>query len=137
MIIFNRRLTVSLQALHDGNEVYFMLQVDGDYAYTKGENDKCPSVALMFQIGENTSYHRETILAPKITGKRSGGTCMSVLSPLLKVLWRKIAQMHQMAKRGCIRSSSQDLREPWISFNRVLRLTIGNQATYRSHSGTQ
>lgn len=25
-----------LQALHDGNSVYFLLQVGGDYAYAKG-----------------------------------------------------------------------------------------------------
>lgn len=25
-----------LQALHDGNDVFFMLKVDGDYAYRKG-----------------------------------------------------------------------------------------------------
>ncbi|KAK9281067.1 hypothetical protein L1049_003960 [Liquidambar formosana] len=48
---------MSVKALHDGNDVFFMLQVDGDYAYTEGDNKKCPSVALMFQIGENASYH--------------------------------------------------------------------------------
>lgn len=25
-----------LQALHDGNNMYFLLQVDGDYVYSKG-----------------------------------------------------------------------------------------------------
>ncbi|CAB4288964.1 unnamed protein product [Prunus armeniaca] len=29
----------------------------GDYAYSKGDNNKCPSVALMFQIGEDATYH--------------------------------------------------------------------------------
>ncbi|KAK6941107.1 Cytochrome c-552/DMSO reductase-like, hem-binding domain [Dillenia turbinata] len=48
---------MTVKALHDGADVFFMLQVDGDYAYTKGESKKCPSVALMFQIGENASYH--------------------------------------------------------------------------------
>ena len=24
------------QALHDGHDIYFMLQVDGDYVYSKG-----------------------------------------------------------------------------------------------------
>nr|CAD1828568.1 unnamed protein product [Ananas comosus var. bracteatus] len=33
-----------------------MLQIDGEYAYTQGENARCPSVALMFQVGENASY---------------------------------------------------------------------------------
>ncbi|VAH90230.1 unnamed protein product [Triticum turgidum subsp. durum] len=42
---------VAVKAVHDGVNVFFMLQVDGDYAYTKGESKKCPSVALMFQVG--------------------------------------------------------------------------------------
>ncbi|KAL6968647.1 hypothetical protein U1Q18_034447 [Sarracenia purpurea var. burkii] len=49
---------MTVKALHDGKEVFFMLEVDGDYAYSKGESNKCPSVALMFQVGENASYHR-------------------------------------------------------------------------------
>ncbi|XP_004309481.1 PREDICTED: uncharacterized protein LOC101311061 [Fragaria vesca subsp. vesca] len=48
---------MTLKALHDGRDVFFMVQVDGDYAYSKGENNKCPSVALMFQIGEAATYH--------------------------------------------------------------------------------
>lgn len=48
---------MTVKALHDGKDVFFMLQVDGDYAYTKGTNNKCPSVALMFQVGEKGSYH--------------------------------------------------------------------------------
>ncbi|OVA16793.1 Cytochrome c-552/DMSO reductase-like [Macleaya cordata] len=48
---------MTVKALHDGNDVFFMLQVDSPYAYSKGENTKCPSVALMFQVGENASYH--------------------------------------------------------------------------------
>ncbi|CAA3020763.1 domon-like ligand-binding domain-containing precursor [Olea europaea subsp. europaea] len=48
---------MTVKALHDGKDVYFMLQVDGDYVYSKGDNYKCPSVALMFQVGENASYH--------------------------------------------------------------------------------
>ncbi|XAR58366.1 hypothetical protein NMG60_11013745 [Bertholletia excelsa] len=50
--------TMTVKAVHDGNEVFFMLQIGGNYAYSKGENNKCPSVALMFQIGENASYYR-------------------------------------------------------------------------------
>lgn len=49
------RMTV--KALHDGKDVFFMLEVDGEYAYTQGNNNKCPSVALMFQIGEKATYH--------------------------------------------------------------------------------
>ncbi|XP_051118734.1 uncharacterized protein LOC127242975 [Andrographis paniculata] len=49
---------MTLKVLHDGNDAYFMLQVNGNYAYTQGDNTKCPSVALMFQIGENATYHR-------------------------------------------------------------------------------
>ncbi|XP_072976433.1 uncharacterized protein [Typha angustifolia] len=48
---------MTVKAVHDGGRVYFLLQVDGQYAYTKGENSKCPSVALMFQVGENASYN--------------------------------------------------------------------------------
>ncbi|KAL6525897.1 hypothetical protein OROMI_030292 [Orobanche minor] len=49
---------LTLKALHDGKEAYFMLQVNGDYAYTQGDDSKCASVSLMFQIGENATYHR-------------------------------------------------------------------------------
>ncbi|XP_038980466.1 uncharacterized protein LOC103700994 [Phoenix dactylifera] len=48
---------MTVKAVHDGSNVFFMLQVDGEFAYSKGENTKCPSVALMFQVGENASYH--------------------------------------------------------------------------------
>ncbi|WOL10269.1 hypothetical protein Cni_G19023 [Canna indica] len=48
------RMTV--KAVHDGINVFFMVHVDGDYAYSKGESTKCPSVALMFQVGENATY---------------------------------------------------------------------------------
>ncbi|KAJ4847668.1 hypothetical protein Tsubulata_046921 [Turnera subulata] len=48
---------MTVKALHDGNNVFFLLQVDGNYAYSKGNSNKCPSVALMFQIGEAATYH--------------------------------------------------------------------------------
>ncbi|KAK9704745.1 hypothetical protein RND81_07G008400 [Saponaria officinalis] len=48
---------MTLKALHDGKDVFFLLQVDGDYAYSLGNSNKCPSVALMFQIGANATYH--------------------------------------------------------------------------------
>ncbi|CAA6653962.1 unnamed protein product [Spirodela intermedia] len=47
---------MAVKALHDGNNAYFLLRVEGDYVYTKGDGYKCPSVALMFQIGENATY---------------------------------------------------------------------------------
>ncbi|OIW13002.1 hypothetical protein TanjilG_15451 [Lupinus angustifolius] len=46
-----------IKSVHDGHDVFFLLQVDGDYAYSKGEGNKCPSVALMFQIGDSATYH--------------------------------------------------------------------------------
>ncbi|XVF80690.1 hypothetical protein PTKIN_Ptkin15bG0095100 [Pterospermum kingtungense] len=48
---------MTVQALHDGNDVFFLLQVEGDYAFSKGDSTKCPSVALMFQIGDDATYH--------------------------------------------------------------------------------
>ncbi|XP_041018338.1 uncharacterized protein LOC121260499 [Juglans microcarpa x Juglans regia] len=48
---------MTVKALHDGHDVFFMLQVDGDYVYSKGNSNKCPSISLMFQIGEGASYH--------------------------------------------------------------------------------
>ncbi|KAF9619853.1 hypothetical protein IFM89_009604 [Coptis chinensis] len=48
---------MTVKVLHDGHDVFFLLQVDGEYVYTKGDNYKCPSVALMFQVGENATYH--------------------------------------------------------------------------------
>ncbi|GMP39960.1 hypothetical protein CsSME_00010600 [Camellia sinensis var. sinensis] len=50
-----------VKALHDGKDVYFMLQIDGDYVYSKGDGTKCPSVALMFQVGESATYHDVSI----------------------------------------------------------------------------
>ncbi|KAH6823901.1 heme binding protein [Perilla frutescens var. hirtella] len=49
---------MTLKVVHDGNEAFFMLQIDGNYAYTQGDSTKCASVALMLQIGENATYHR-------------------------------------------------------------------------------
>ncbi|KAE8009330.1 hypothetical protein FH972_005774 [Carpinus fangiana] len=48
---------MTVKALHDGHDAFFMVQVDGDYVYSKGTSNKCPSVALMFQIGESATYH--------------------------------------------------------------------------------
>ncbi|CAN6325429.1 unnamed protein product [Urochloa humidicola] len=48
---------VAVKAVHDGVNVFFMLQVDGAYAYSKGESSKCPSVALMFQVGDKATYY--------------------------------------------------------------------------------
>ena len=36
---------------NDSKDIFFMLQVDGDCAHSKGNSNKCSSVALMFQIG--------------------------------------------------------------------------------------
>lgn len=60
---------MTVKALHDGKDAFFLLQVDGNYVYSKGNNNKCPSVALLFQIGENATYHN-------MGGcKESPGTC--------------------------------------------------------------
>ncbi|XP_047336807.1 uncharacterized protein LOC124940338 [Impatiens glandulifera] len=48
---------MTVKALHDGSEVFFMLHVDGPYKYMRGDSHRCASVALMFQIGENATYH--------------------------------------------------------------------------------
>uniref|UniRef100_A0A5B7A909 Cytochrome c-552/DMSO reductase-like haem-binding domain-containing protein n=1 Tax=Davidia involucrata TaxID=16924 RepID=A0A5B7A909_DAVIN len=67
---------MTVKALHDGKDVYFLLQVDGDYAYSKGINNKCPSVSLMFQVGESASYHNMggcKELADKCTSKSCRG----------------------------------------------------------------
>ncbi|XP_068663476.1 uncharacterized protein [Aristolochia californica] len=48
---------MTVKALHDGHDVFFLLQVDGEYVYSKGESKKCPSVALMFPVGESATYH--------------------------------------------------------------------------------
>lgn len=49
---------MTIKTLHDGKDIFYMLQVDGNYAYSDGDNKKCPSVALMFAVGENATYHR-------------------------------------------------------------------------------
>ncbi|XP_058189981.1 uncharacterized protein LOC131307482 [Rhododendron vialii] len=62
---------MTVKALHDGKDMYFMVQVKGDYVYSKGNGNKCPSVALMFQVGDSASYHN-------MGGcKESPGTCTS------------------------------------------------------------
>ncbi|CAL1384401.1 unnamed protein product [Linum trigynum] len=48
---------MTVKALHDGRDVFFFLEVDGDYAYSKGDNTKCASVSLMFQVGADATYH--------------------------------------------------------------------------------
>jgi len=48
---------VAIKAVHDGVNVFFMLQVDGAYAYSKGKSNKCPSVSLMFQVGDKATYY--------------------------------------------------------------------------------
>ncbi|CAN6320231.1 unnamed protein product [Urochloa humidicola] len=48
---------VAVKAVHDGVNVFFMLQVDGAYTYSKGKSSKCPSVALMFQVGDKATYY--------------------------------------------------------------------------------
>ncbi|KAK4739391.1 hypothetical protein R3W88_003088 [Solanum pinnatisectum] len=48
---------MTVKALHDGKDVYFLLKVDGEYVYKKGNDNNCPSVALMFQVGESATYH--------------------------------------------------------------------------------
>ncbi|XP_078160253.1 heme binding protein [Carex rostrata] len=47
---------ITVKAIHDGSNMYFALQVDGEYTYAKGDSTQCPSVALMFQVGENATY---------------------------------------------------------------------------------
>ncbi|CAI9103552.1 OLC1v1002055C1 [Oldenlandia corymbosa var. corymbosa] len=60
---------MTVKALHDGKDVFFLMQVDGDYVYSKGNNNGCPSVALMFQVGDSATYH-------DMGGcKESPGTC--------------------------------------------------------------
>ncbi|GAY44859.1 hypothetical protein CUMW_085130 [Citrus unshiu] len=65
---------MNVKALHDGHDVYFLLQVDGEYAYSKGENTRCPSIALMFQIGEDATYHNMGG-CKKGTGSCTSKTC--------------------------------------------------------------
>ncbi|KAL5069010.1 hypothetical protein RYX36_019897 [Vicia faba] len=48
---------MTVKSVHDGRDIFFLLQVDSDYAYSNGESKNCPSVALMFPIGDNASYH--------------------------------------------------------------------------------
>ncbi|ERN03117.1 hypothetical protein AMTRI_Chr02g220920 [Amborella trichopoda] len=48
---------ITVKALHDGSDVFFLLQVNGKYAYVNGDHSRCPSVALMFQVGEHATYH--------------------------------------------------------------------------------
>ncbi|KAL5700854.1 hypothetical protein ACHQM5_026257 [Ranunculus cassubicifolius] len=48
---------MTVKTVHDGNNVFFLLEIDGDYVYTQGNSNMCPSVALMFQVGDNASYH--------------------------------------------------------------------------------
>uniref|UniRef100_A0A0D6R9N7 Cytochrome c-552/DMSO reductase-like haem-binding domain-containing protein n=1 Tax=Araucaria cunninghamii TaxID=56994 RepID=A0A0D6R9N7_ARACU len=48
---------MTVKALHDGHNIFFLLQVPGAYRYVKGKSTRCPSVALMFQVGNHAAYH--------------------------------------------------------------------------------
>eukprot|EP01018_Ginkgo_biloba_P009436 Gb_19087 [translate_table: standard] len=48
---------MTVKALHDGRNIFFLLKVPGEYRYVPGKQTSCPSVALMFQVGDHATYH--------------------------------------------------------------------------------
>lgn len=67
---------MTVKALHDGHNIFFLLEVPGEYRYVQGMEMSCPSVSLMFQVGGNATYHnmgacKETV--DSCTSKSCGG----------------------------------------------------------------
>ncbi|KAG6556314.1 hypothetical protein Mapa_002256 [Marchantia paleacea] len=48
---------MQIKTVHDGRDIFFLLEVPGDYVYEDGLNTGCPSVALMFGVGDDATYH--------------------------------------------------------------------------------
>ncbi|KAL3689205.1 hypothetical protein R1sor_015514 [Riccia sorocarpa] len=48
---------MQIKAVHDGREIFFLVEVPGDYVYEDGQIMGCPAVALMFGIGDDATYH--------------------------------------------------------------------------------
>ncbi|MCO5551929.1 hypothetical protein L7F22_005436 [Adiantum nelumboides] len=45
------------KVVHDGHDVFFLLTFPGPFEFTQGDKHKCPSVALMFGIGDDATYN--------------------------------------------------------------------------------
>lgn len=48
---------LNIKVVHDGHDVFFLLEFPGPYEFTQGDKHKCPSVALMFGIGDDATYN--------------------------------------------------------------------------------
>lgn len=48
---------MKIKVAHDGQEVFFLLQIPGAYAYNNEDPHNMASVALMFPIGDDATYH--------------------------------------------------------------------------------
>eukprot|EP00250_Pteridium_aquilinum_P034121 c7097_g1_i1 orf=498-1595(-) len=49
--------SLNIKVVHDGHDVFFLLEFPGPYEFMQGDNHKSPSVALMFGIGDDATYH--------------------------------------------------------------------------------
>ncbi|KAI5068384.1 hypothetical protein GOP47_0016729 [Adiantum capillus-veneris] len=48
---------LNIKVVHDGHDVYFLLTFPGPFEFTQGDKHKCPSIALMFGIGDDATYN--------------------------------------------------------------------------------
>lgn len=57
---YTAKTKMTIQTLHDGRNMFFLLDVDGDFVYSQGGTIQSASVALMSQVGDNASlaYYR-------------------------------------------------------------------------------
>lgn len=48
---------LDIKVVHDGHDMFFLVEFPGPYEFTQGDNHKCPSVALMFGVGDDATYN--------------------------------------------------------------------------------
>ncbi|CAM6113121.1 unnamed protein product [Calypogeia fissa] len=48
--------SIQIKAVHDGRDIFFNLEFPGDYFFKDGVPENCPSVALMFGVGDDATY---------------------------------------------------------------------------------
>lgn len=49
--------SLEIKVVHDGHDVFFLLEFSGPYTFMQGDKNKCPSVSLMFGVGDDATYN--------------------------------------------------------------------------------
>ncbi|KAJ7295588.1 hypothetical protein O6H91_01G029900 [Diphasiastrum complanatum] len=48
---------MTIKVAHDGRDLFFLIEVPGSFVYVEGQPHSSPSVALMFGVGDDATYH--------------------------------------------------------------------------------